>query len=105
VKRLLDGRLAVEGELGVDFCGDLARHDVEDLTAELDKETVEGGIDLVLLVLTVLLSVRNGCIDEFGVLGLLCGGEDQRRVGGGILRLVLGNGGKVARVADDSLCN
>lgn len=38
-----------------------------------------------------------------GVLGLLGCGEDQRRVGGGILRLVLVNGGKVTRVTDNDL--
>jgi hypothetical protein len=51
----------------------------------------------------VLLAVLDGGVDEFGVLGLLGRGEDQRRVGGGILWLVLGDRGEVTAVADDGL--
>lgn len=40
----------------------------------------------------MLLSVGNGYVNESGVFWLLCGGEDEGWVGGGILRLVLGNG-------------
>jgi hypothetical protein len=38
-----------------------------------------------------LLAVLNGNVDELGVLGLLGSSEDQGRVGGGILWLVLAN--------------
>jgi hypothetical protein len=51
----------------------------------------------------VLLAVLNGGIDQLCVLLLLGRGEDQGRVGGGILGGVLGNGRKVTRVADDNL--
>ena len=37
----------------------------------------------------MLLAVLNSVVDQLGVLGLLGGGEDERGVGGGILRLVL----------------
>ena len=51
------------------------------------------------------LAVRNRLVDQLRVLGLLGGGEDEGRVGGGILRLVLVDGGEVAGVADDDLFN
>ena len=38
------------------------------------------------------LAVLDGTVDKLGVLGLLGGGEDEGRVGGGILGLVLGDG-------------
>jgi hypothetical protein len=51
----------------------------------------------------VLLAVLDSGIDELGVLLLLGGGENQGRVGGGILGIVLVDGRKVTRVADDDL--
>jgi hypothetical protein len=51
----------------------------------------------------VLLAVLDGGIDELGVLLLLRRGEDQGGVGGGILGVVLVDGRKVTRVADDDL--
>lgn len=100
---LLDGDLLVEGEAGVDLSGDLAGDDLQDLSTELDKQVVEGDVDLLSDVLAVLLAVGDSLVDELGVLGLLGGGEDEGRVGGGILRLVLANGGEVTGVADDGL--
>jgi hypothetical protein len=52
----------------------------------------------------VLLAVLDGGIDQLRVLLLLGRGKDQGRIGGGILGVVLGNGRKVTRVADDNLC-
>ena len=100
---LLDGDLLVEGEAGVDLSGDLAGDDLQDLGTELDKQVVEGDVDLLSDVLAVLLAVGDSLVDELGVLGLLGSGEDEGRVGGGILRLVLANGGEVTGVADDGL--
>lgn len=100
---LLDGDILVEGEAGVDLSGDLAGDDLEDLAAELDEQVVEGDVDLLVDVLAVLLAVRNSVVDELGVLGLLGGGEDEGRVGGGVLRLVLADGGEVTGVADNGL--
>lgn len=74
----------------------------------------------------VLLAVLNSDVNQLGIFGLLGSCEDQGRVGGGILRLVLANGceasatilvafaiavsiwrrehtGKVTRVAHDDL--
>lgn len=69
----------------------------------MHEEVVQRGIDLFINALAVLLSVCNSLVNELRILGLLRRGEDQRGVGGGILRLVLANGRKVTRVADDSL--
>lgn len=88
---LVDGGLGVEGQLGVDLGGDLAGDDLEDLLAELNEETVKGGIDLLVDGLALGLTVGNGGIDESSVLGLLGGSQDQGGVGGGILGLVLAN--------------
>jgi hypothetical protein len=102
---LLDGDVLVEGEASVDLSGDLAGDDLQDLATELDEEVVEGDVDLGgdVLALTVLHTVCDSIVNELGVLGLLGSGEDERRVGGGILGLVLANGGEVTRVADDGL--
>jgi hypothetical protein len=102
---LLDGDLLVEGEAGVNLSGDLAGDDLQDLATELDEQVVEDDVDHLvgLLARAVLLAVGDSIVDELGVLGLLGGGEDEGRVGGGILRLVLANGGEVTGVAHDGL--
>jgi hypothetical protein len=51
----------------------------------------------------VLLAVDNGIIDQLRILGLFRGGENERRVGSGILRLVLLDGVEVTGVADNGL--
>jgi hypothetical protein len=100
---LLNGDLLVEGEAGVDLSGDLAGDNLQDLGTETDEQVVKGHVDLLGDILAVLLAVGDSLVDELGVLGLLGGGEDEGRVGGGILRLVLANGGEVTGVADDGL--
>lgn len=98
---LVNGGLGVEGEAGIDLGGDLAGDDLEDLLAELDQQLVEGGVHLCVEVAAGLLGGLDGLVNQLRVLGLLGGGEDERRVGGGILRLVFADGGEVARVGDD----
>ena len=92
VKSLADGLLGVEGVAGIDLSGDLAGDDLKDGLSELDQETVQSMLDLRVDVAALALAVGDGVIDQLGVLGLLGGGEDEGRVGGGILRLVLGDG-------------
>lgn len=92
VEGLVDGGLGVEGEAGIDLSGDLAGDDLENLLAELNQESVEGIINLLVDVTSLLLGVVDGNIDQLGVLGLLGSGENEGGVGGGILRLVLANG-------------
>jgi hypothetical protein len=102
---LLDTGVGVEGESGVNLGRDLAGDDLKDLLAELDKESVKDSINLVVdaLAIGVLLSVGDSVVNKLGILSLLRGCQDQGRVGGSILRLVLVNGSKVTRVADDNL--
>ena len=100
---LVDGGLCVEREARVNLGGNLAGDNVQDLLAELDKEVVQCRIDLVVDVVGVLLAPGNGGIDELCVLGLLGGRENQGGVGGCVLGLVLVDGRKVTRVADDGL--
>jgi hypothetical protein len=103
VQGLVDRGLGVERQAGIDFSRDLAGDDLQDLLAELDQEAVEGGVDLLVDAAALGFGVGDGIVNELGILGLLGGGEDQGRVGGGILGLVLANGGKVTRVANDDL--
>lgn len=58
---------------------------------------------MLVKVLPMLLAVRAGIVDEFGVFLLLGGGEDQGWVGRGILWLVLANGREVTRITYDGL--
>lgn len=102
-QRFFDRGLGVEGEAGIDLSRDLSGDELEDFLAELDKEVVEGGIDLVIDAAALGLAVGNGSVDERGVVGLLRSSEDQGGVGGGILGVVLGDGGEVTGVADNGL--
>lgn len=103
VEGLVNRGLLIEGKLGVNLCGNLARNNLQDLLAELDKEVIQCSIDLLVNGASFLLSVLNGLVDELCVLLLLGGCEDEGWVGSGVLRLVLSDSGKVTRVADDSL--
>lgn len=89
---LVDGTLGVEGQLGVDLSGDLAGDDLKDLLAELNQQAVQGGLDLLVDGLAVLLTVGDGSVDQGSILRLLGGSQDQGGVGGGILGLVLADG-------------
>lgn len=92
MKGLVNRGLGVERETSIDLSGDLAGDDIKDLLAELNEETVQGGVDLLVKSDALLLAGSDGGVDEAGVLGLLGGSQDQRGVGGGILRLVLVDG-------------
>jgi hypothetical protein len=54
VKGLVDGGLGIEREASVNLSGDLAGDDLEDLLAELDKETVQSGVNLLIDGLALL---------------------------------------------------
>ena len=121
VQGLVDRGLGVEGEAGVDLGGDLAGDDLQDLLAELDEKVIQGGVDLFVegfaldfvsmmgndgalkIETYLLLALLDGGVDQAGIFGLLGRGQDEGGVGGGILGLVLADGGKVTRVADDDL--
>ena len=92
MQSLLNRLLSIEGESSVDFSRHLAGDDLENALAELDQEVVEGRINLSLDVTALCLGLRDSRVQHGGILGLLGGSEDQGRVGGGILRLVLADG-------------
>lgn len=68
--------LSAEGESSIDFCRDLAGNDLEDLGAELHKEVIKGGVDLLVNVLAMVLAILDRLVDERSVLRLLRRGED-----------------------------
>ena len=85
---LVDGGLCVEREAGVDLGRNLSGDYLEDLATELNQESVESIVDLLVQVATLLLGEVDSGIDQLGVLGLLGSSEDERGVGGSILGLV-----------------
>lgn len=89
---LVDGALGVEGQLGIDLGRNLTGNDLQNLQAELDQEAVQGGVNLLIDSLALGLTVGNGRVNQSSVLGLLGSSQDQGRVGGGILGLVLADG-------------
>lgn len=92
VKSLVNGTLSIERETGINLSRNLSRDDIQDLLSELDQETIEGGISLLVEVLAVSLAVLDSGVNQLGVFGLLGCGEDEGGVGGGILGLVFANG-------------
>ena len=103
MQRLLHAEVLVEREPRIHLRRDLARYYLENFAAELDKQVVDRGIYLLVDVTALAFTVRNRIVDELCVLGLLGGGEDEGRVGGRILRLVLLDRGEVTAVGNDSL--
>lgn len=52
---LVDGSLRVEREASINLSGDLSGDDLEDLLAELNQETVKGGVDLLVDVAALFI--------------------------------------------------
>ena len=52
---LVDGSLGVEREASINLSGDLSGGDLEDLLAELNQETVKGGVDLLVDVAALFI--------------------------------------------------
>jgi hypothetical protein len=103
VQRLFYRRLGVKAQPSINFCRDLARNNFQDLLSELYEQCIKSRLDLLVKRSFDFFSFYNCGVDELCVLGLLSGGKNKGWVGGGILRLVLRDGGKVARVADNGL--
>ena len=55
--RLVDGGLGVEGEAGVDLCGNAAGNDFEDALSEGDGEALKGELGYVVIAGMVALFV------------------------------------------------
>lgn len=103
VQGFLNGSLSVERHPGIDFRRNFARHNFQDFLSKLRKKTVEGGIDLLVDVLAVTLAIRDGFVDELCILWLFRRSENEGRVGGGILRLVLVDCCEITGIADNNL--
>jgi hypothetical protein len=103
VQSLLNRSFRVKRESCIDFGRHAAGNNLQDLAAELDKEVVKSGIDFLLDAAAVGLAILDGLVNECCVCWLLGCREDKRRIGCCVLRLVLVNGRKVARIAHDSL--
>lgn len=92
LESLSNGALLVKGESGIDLGRDTSGDNLENLGAKLDKQKVEGLLSLLGSSARGLGGGGHGAVNESSVLGLFRSGENQRRVGGGVLGLVLGNG-------------
>lgn len=92
VQGLVDAGLGVEGDAGVDLSRNPAGDDLKDLTAELNEQVFESGIRLLVDSLAILLARGDGRFDQAGVFRHLGSGQNQGRVGSGIMGLILGEG-------------
>ena len=104
VARHLDGLFGVVGEARVDFGGDAAGDDGEDLLAEGDGQPLEGevGDGLIGRAFAQLVArVLQNAVHDGLVLGHLRCGGDQRRIRGRVLGMELFHGFHVAGVGDD----
>ena len=87
------GGRGVKTQPGIDLGGHPARDDGQDLAAKAHQQSVH------LLRQRVLPKTGDGLDQQRPILGLLHCFEDQRRVGGGVLRLVSRHLVKVAGVS------
>jgi hypothetical protein len=99
-----DGGIGVVGEAGVNFGGDAAGNDGENLFAEGDGQALKGEIGHGLIGCAFAKFLRasfSTLVDDGLVLRHLRGGGDERGVGGGVLGAKLFHRLDVAGVGDD----
>ncbi len=89
---LRQGGLGIEAQPGVHLGRDAAGDDLEDLTAELNEQVFESCIRLLVDSLAILLARGDGRIDQADVFWLLGSGQNQGRVGSGIMGLIFAEG-------------
>lgn len=92
VQGLVDAGRGIEGDVGVDLSRNPAGDDLEDLTAELNEQVFESCIRLLVDSLAILLARGDGRIDQADVFWLLGSGQNQGRVGSGIMGLIFAEG-------------
>lgn len=102
VTSLLDSSLGVKRVTSINFGGDTARDDSEDLGTEFDQKTIKSNLNLRVDGTTLCLGIVNSSVDESSILGLLRSGQDERRVCGGILGFVFGDRFKISSIGDDN---
>ena len=71
MKSLVNRGLGVERETSIDLSGDLAGDDIKDLLAELNEETVQGGVDLLVKSDTLLLAGSTAASTRLAYSGFL----------------------------------
>ncbi len=99
--RLVERRRGVEGEIGIDLGGDPAGDDGGQLGTEVQRQPVAYRLGDVLQAAALLLAPHDGLVDQRGISGLLGGFQQQRRVGGAVLRLQAPHRLDVTGVGDD----
>ncbi len=99
--RLGDGARRVEAEARIHFRRHPARHDLQDLAAEVDGEPIHERFRPARLGQAQAPRVGQGGLDERPVLRLLRRLQEERRIGRGVLRPELPHGLDVAGVGDD----
>src|SRR6478752_7910598 len=87
VARLVDAAIPVEAEARVDLGRDTTGDQLQDLAAEIHEQLVHEGNGLGFLIARLLLGIAQRLFHEVLVLRLLCSLEQERRVGGRVLRL------------------
>ena len=104
VAGLRDGGFGVVGEARVDFGGDAAGNDGENLFAEGDGQALEGEVGDVLVggaFAEFVARILQHAVDDGLILRHLRGGGDERGIGGGVLRMEFLHGFHVAGIGDD----
>ena len=99
--RLLDRRLGVEREPGVDLGRDAAGDDLEDLLAEGDEQAIDAGLDLRVVIVALGLGRADDLLEQPAVSRHLRRLQQERRVRRGIAGLVLGDRLEVTAVGND----
>ena len=99
--RLVDRRLSVEGEPGVDLGRDAAGDDLEDLLAEGDEQAIDAGLDLCVVVVAFGLGRADDLLEQPAVSRHLRRLQQERGVRRGVAGLVLGDRLEVAAIGDD----
>ena len=95
-----EGGLGIEAQAGIHFGGDAAGNDLEDLAAEADEQLVHEGFGLRFGIPALLVGVVERIHHQVLVLRPLRRAEQQRRIGGCILRLEARDGLDIAGIRD-----
>jgi len=96
-----NGGVLVKGEACVDFGGNPAGDDFENLETEEDEDPVHHSLNQSGPGESGILVFGHGFFDDGFVFGLAGSLKDQRRIGSRVLRLVFLHRGKVSCVGND----
>ena len=99
---LVDTLLLIEGEAGIHFGRHASRNAFKNFRTKIDRQFVAGFGNLLFLGFTPLLSPADRIVNQMRVVRQASGFQQQGRVGGGILGLVMTNRLNIAAVGHDS---